>query len=280
MDPQFAGAPRGVSALSALAFAISALALIGAGPGKAPQVKGTVSAPPQRIEARNLGYTRTRITGASSRVRHGDVAVFLQATNTLPLPLPSAKWPVKAHGLRFEPAVVACAVDEEIVFENADKAPITVTIGSEPFGDVQPGKSKTFKCQRGGTLAVRVAEWPMMRAMIFVGEVGIAVRPEADGRFVASAVEGTYELKVIGAGGVIGSRSVTVGKTDQDLGVIDAEDKGEAGKAGGAAPAAGSPGGSAQATAPGAKKPDPPKPAAAPKPRSKSNPEDEIKLEP
>jgi hypothetical protein len=115
-----------------------------------------------------------------------------------------------------------------------------------------------------------------MRGLIFVGEVGVAGRPEGDGRFQISVPEGTYQLKVIGRDGVLTTKAVTVAKADVDLGAIEigAEAREEE-----PPPKAAAPG------KPGAKTP-PPKATAAPAaarapPKAKTKKEDdEIKLEP
>jgi hypothetical protein len=243
----------------------------------AAQVRGTILAPAAAAETRTVGYTKTRVAGAG-RPRRTDVGVFLEVTDSLPLPPPSAKWPLKVHGMRFEPSVVSCVVDEEVVITNDDRGPVTITVGEEAVGEVPPGKSKSFKCQRGGSNSVRVGEWPHMRAVIFVGEVGMAARPDGEGRFQFNVPEGTYQVKVIGSDGVLATKSVSVAKTDVDLGMIEVSDKGS--------------GSDSKEEEPPAKSPvklgkaPPPKPAAVPakaeqkpKPKAKKD-DDEIKLEP
>jgi hypothetical protein len=224
-------------------------------------------------DARTLGYTRTPVSRPAARTRRSDVAVFLEVENgnSLPLPTPNAKWPMRARGLRFEPSVVSCAVDEEVVLTNDDKAPINVTVGETQLGEIGAGKSKNFKCARGGTNAVRVAEWNHMRGAIFVGELGVAGRPDGEGRFSVAAPEGSYELKVVGQEGIVMTRPINVGKGDVDVGTIDVEGGKDA------APPAVEP--------PPARGAKPAKPAvAAPKPKPKpaaaKREDDEIKMEP
>lgn len=271
---------------------------------EAVEVRGTVNAPPMKLLPSGLGYTRTPVAQASSDLRQTKVAtaVFLKVRESLPLPAPTAKWPLKIAGLRLDPSVVACAVDETIEITNHDRTPVTVQMGQETLQPVGPGGTLTYLCQQAGTHNIRVQEWPHIRGTLFIGEVGVTGSPGPDGRFALNAPQGTYDLVVVSSDGLLAQLPVTVAKADVDLGSIAPTPAAAAGAA------------SAPAEAPGAKaeppKPEPvkaeppkvepkprpkppppapaegapvkvePKPKPAPKPPPPAAPEDVIKLEP
>jgi hypothetical protein len=229
-----------------------------------------------------------------------ETAVFLRVKESLPLPPPSAKWAVRFTGLRLVPAVMACAIDESLVLTNDEKTPVTVTVGAETLQPIAPGASLTYLCQQAGWQKVRVAEWPHVRAELFVGEVGVVAVPGADGKFVMNVPQGTYTLEVVSVGGGRIEVPVTVGTTNVDLGRLEANNKpaGEAPAPGAApsaspAPASASPAPASAAPAPAATPapavtpsaapaaPAASKPPAKPKPKASApSADDEIDLEP
>lgn len=191
-------------------------------PARAAEVRGVLNLPEPKAAEAPLGYTRTRVTGPGPAVKASatDAAVFLKVKESLPLPSPSAKWPLKLSGLRFVPSAVACAIDEQIEITNEDKAPVTVVVGTEALQTIEPGGKLSYLCQQGGPRVLRVQEWPHMRGMLFIGEVGVSAQPREDGRFSLSAPQGTYELVVIGSDGPLKTVPVTVARADVDLGSV------------------------------------------------------------
>lgn len=224
----------------------------------AAEVRGVVSIAAEPARVADLGYVRTRVAVAAPAYRSpaSETAVFLRVKESLPLPPPSAKWAVRFSGLRLVPAVMACAIDESLVLTNDEKTPITVTVGAETLQPIAPGASLTYLCQQAGWQKVRVAEWPHVRAELFVGEVGVVAVPGADGKFVMNVPQGTYTLEVVSVGGGRIEVPVTVGTTNVDLGRLEANHN---------------PAGDAPRPAPGATSPAPAAPAptsAAPAPAS------------
>lgn len=250
------------------------------------EVKGTLVLP--TVVASNVptGYTATRVAApaASYRAPHVDGAVFLRSKESLPLPAPSAKWKLKISGLRFEPSVIACAVDETIEISNLDRSDMTVGVGAETLQTIKPGATLSYLCQQDGVLRLRVVEWPHMRATLYVGAVGITGIPGPDGKFSLNAPAGTYALEIIGPDAKLGELSVTVAQNAVDLGRIEGASPAPAASP---APSA-SPGPSPSPAASPAPEPKPskePKPSTRPEgtPRPKPKPagdEDPFKLEP
>ncbi len=298
---------RVVSFLALGSLAGAPLAL----PAAAAEVRGVVALPVgEAARIPTLGYTRTRVAAAAPAYRAptGDAAVFLRVKESLPLPAPSAKWGLEFSGLRFAPAVVACAIDESLVITNKDKSPITVSVGSESLQPIAPGGTLTFLCQQAGWQKLRVAEWPHVRAELFVGEVGVVAIPGPDGKFAMTVPQGTYTLEVVTMDGGRVEVPVVVAGKDVDVGRVGPAAGAPEGAApaapGGAAPAASPPGGApaaspARPAAPPAATPapTPARPAATPaaspatggaaetpkpkpKPASKPAGDDEINLEP
>jgi len=198
-------------------------------PATAAQITGEVKAANEPIIARLLGYTKTRIVAASAALRNKkeDLALYLEVKNSLPLKAPTEKRKVKIHGMSFEPAVTACVFEEIIVFSNEDRARVTVVVNDKPIGSIEPREELNFKCETKGIARIRLQQKKHARATLFVGTTGVASRPDANGKFLMAAPEGTYELKVINSDGIVHSTAVEVGTEDLDLGLLGAEQSAE-----------------------------------------------------
>lgn len=254
------------------------------------EVKGTLVLPTVVVGNVPTGYTATRVAApaASFRAPHVDGAVFLRSKESLPLPPPTAKWKLKISGLRFEPSVIACAVDETIEILNADRTDMTVGVGAETLQAIKPGATLSYLCQQDGVLRLRVLEWPHMRATLYVGAVGITGIPGPDGKFSLNAPAGTYALEIIGPDAKLGELSVTVAQNAVDLGRIEGATPAPAAAPGGSPAASPSPSPSPAASPTAEPKPSKePKPSprpegsAAPRPKPKpAGDEDPFKLEP
>jgi hypothetical protein len=194
-------------------------------PATAAQITGEVKAGNVPIVERKLGYTQTRIVAISSALRNKkeDLALYLEVKNSLPLKSPTERRVIRIYGRAFSPTVTACVVDEAIVFANDDRKTITVLINDQVIGMVEPREELTHKCEVKGLGHVRIKEQKHARATIFVGTTGVASRPDATGRFTMAAPEGTYELKVINATGVVQTTQVEIGAEDIELGLLGAE---------------------------------------------------------
>lgn len=252
--------------LARLALAAAVLAV---GPASAAEVRGVLALPadppPQR-----LGYTQTKVAGPSAMVRagRGDAAVFLRSVKSGVLPPPTAKWPVKVAGMRLEPSVLACAVDESLEITNTEKFAVNISVGDEKLAALAPGDTAKFSCQHAGPHALRVAELPHVRGMVFVGTVGISAQAAADGKFTLNAPDGEFKLALVGNDGVLQEVAVTIAGAPVELGKLEPR---------GATPDV--------PASPGAKAEPAPKPPAAPRPpaeapKPKPSGEDEINLEP
>jgi hypothetical protein len=190
------------------------------------QLIGRVGAVPMEPAPTFLGHSRTRVAmpSAELRTRRTDLAVFLKVRDSLPLPESTARWSVEIIGAQLVPEVVSCAVDELVEFTNRERRPVTISVGGTILARLEPGASAPFTCRDGGRVAMKVNEMPFIEGSVYVGEsVGIAGRPDANGRFSLPAPKGTYELRVLGPRSVLVTREVTIGATDLDLGSIDVE---------------------------------------------------------
>jgi hypothetical protein len=206
---------------SSCRFLVTSLALLASASASASEVRGNVYVPPPSSADVTIGYARTRVASPSSAARtaRGDAALFLKVKESLPLPPPTTKWPLKIEGLRFSPQVATCAIDETIELTNNDPAPLTVMVGKTAL-NVAPGQTVPYQCQTGGLYTLRVPEWPHMRGLVYIGEVGVSGVPREDGKFALSAPQGTYDLIVVGADGPVATVPVTVEKKDVDLGQL------------------------------------------------------------
>lgn len=190
----------------------------------AAQVRGVVDAPPSASVRGTLGYTRTRIAAPSqsSQSRRADVALYLMVKESLPIAPPDGPFPVAISGLRLQPSVAACVIDGKVSFTNHENVTMTVLIERKPFAELAPGQSKTYECNavERDARTVQIKEWPHIRGVVFVGELGVVGQPNSNGAFSLIAPQGKYQLKVIGENGVLSERAIEV-KADVDLGRID-----------------------------------------------------------
>ncbi|NJK90322.1 MAG: hypothetical protein HC923_13685 [Myxococcales bacterium] len=158
------------------------------------------------------------------------VALFLSVKDSLPIESAPPTPEVRVAGYRFEPPVVACAVDGQVLFINESDRAVTLTAGSALLGVVAPDENLTYACEAGpsgaGSRTISVKEHPFMLATVYVGEVGVAALPGPDGAFRLVAPNGRYELRVVGAEGLLMSQAVTVADRDVELGVVQVESSG------------------------------------------------------
>jgi hypothetical protein len=195
-----------------------------AGAGAA-NVRGTVVPGVAKHTSEVVGYTRTRILSPGKlSTRPDDLALFLKVKSSLPLPAPNTTALLELSGYRIAPQVAACAVDGKVQIKNSGSVPLTVKIGEQNL-TIGPGETGEYPCVvgKGGDELrnLRVAEWPYARAVVFVGEVGVAGMPNEKGAFSLPASPGKYELLVIGLNGMASSKEVDLAKVDVDVGTID-----------------------------------------------------------
>ena len=206
-----------------LGYAVLAALLVGilTLPAEAARVRGSLKELDVEVTGRLLGFTRTRVAAATPNAqrRKRSVALFLAVKESLPIDTPTEHQIITIEGLQFSPTVATCASDAQVSFVNRDRDPVTLTVGGVELGTIPPDAQKTYPCSPGdATRVVRVVEWPHMRATVYVGEVGVAGTPDDRGRFSIDAPKGSYELRVIGADGVLMTKEVDVDKRDVDLG--------------------------------------------------------------
>lgn len=209
--------------LAALPVALAAATVFFPLSVRSAPVRGRVDAPrPPQMDG-ILGYTKTRVAGPSSALKdlRADVAVFLKVETSLPIPKPDQNSSVAVQGMRLVPDVATCAVDGRVTFTNLDPEAVTVRVGDVELR-LAPEASQDFECTAGDALrSVRLKEWPHIRGLVFVGEVGVAGTLDARGAFNLSAPDGKYELEVVTRDGVIARRPLEVKGSTVDLGAID-----------------------------------------------------------
>ena len=191
----------------------------------AAQITGEVKAANQPIVSKTLGYTRTRVVGMSTKLKtmKEDLALYLEVKNSLPLKTSAERRLIRIHGQSFKPEVTACVFDEVLSFLNEDRRAVTVTVGSQVVGTVEPREELSFKCTTKGLAELRLKEHAHARGSLFVGTTGVATKPDETGRFLMMAPEGTYVLNVINSTGVIQTTDVEVAAEDIELGLLGAE---------------------------------------------------------
>lgn len=211
--------------LSTVAGVVATIAILAPG-AEAARVRGSISDLELKVTGRMLGFTRTRVAAPvkSATRRKQAVALFLAVKDgeSLPIPMPTKHQIITIEGLQFMPDIASCASDAQVSFVNADRDPITLTIDGAELGSIAPGAQKTYPCSPGEPVRIiRAVEWPHMRAMVYVGEVGVAALPDRWGRFNIDAPRGVYELRVLTRDGVLKTREVEVERRDVDLGKLD-----------------------------------------------------------
>lgn len=204
---------------AAALFAVSTTA----SPTQAAPVRGKVEALPttQRVDSM-MGYTRTRVAGpAKTAVAGEDYALFLKVLESLPIPKPEESPRVEVRGLRLVPHVAACATDGQLVFVNTQAISVTLKLAGEEVA-LAPGDTYTYECTAGEPQRrVRVKEWPHIRGLVYVGEVGVAGRVDDRGAFTLVAPDGKYELLLMTRDGVVAKRPVEIAGSSVDVGTID-----------------------------------------------------------
>ncbi len=194
-------------------------------PAVAGEVRGTLKLPDASAARRTLGYTRTLTTAPaeSTKNRRTQVALFLSVKESLPI-RQSQTLAMRLSGLRFLPAVAACAVDGKVKLSNEDNLPVTVKVGDKVVARLDSGETTDYECVAGGPKenfrALRVVEWPHIRGTVFVGEVGVAALPKPDGSFSLKAPKGLYELRVVGEHGLLLQKDVKVDSGGVDIGTL------------------------------------------------------------
>ncbi len=207
-----------------------AMVALSVAPAQAAQVRGKLD--PQSVSVspakRQLGYVTTRVAAAApakNAVFQG--AVFLKVKDSLPLE--PAKEPLKLvfSGLQFSPAVATCQVDGQVIFRNEDTSAVTIKLAGNKVTTIQPSTEHTYECKaadvKEGGLQIRVGEWAHVRALLFVGETGVATHTQPDGRFSLSAPKGSYDLLIYGSQGLLTRQEVTIEQSDVNLGTIKLE---------------------------------------------------------
>ena len=207
--------------------------LLAADPAPAAQIRGTVQADPQPLDPAAVpalpSHTQIQVAepAPSVRSRPRDLALFLKVQSSLPLPAPERAARMSVQGFRLTPQVVSCAVDGKVEFVNEGDRAFDLLVGGRPIGRLGPQGRLEWVCETGPGGAemktVSAAGYPFMVGQIYVGEVGVAARPEGDGGFRLSAPAGTYDLLIVSERGVIGELPVRVGEDDVDLGVVAVE---------------------------------------------------------
>jgi len=208
--------------------------VLAASPAGAAQIRGTLQLPPERLDPASVGAlpTQTLIQVArpapAYRSRVPDAALFLEVESSLPLPPPDRAARVTVRGFQLMPSVVSCAVDGSIEVVNESTRGFDLSVGGTPVGRLEPDGRLEWTCVTGpegaGLEPIGVGSFPFMQAKVYVGEVGVAAFPDAEGQFRISAPEGKYRLLVVTSSGVVGQLPVEVGNADVDLGVVTVEE--------------------------------------------------------
>ena len=208
----------------ALAATLGLISVVGV--AQAARVRGSIRDQEVTVTGKLLGFTRTRVAppvpSATTRIRPKAIFLAVKDGESLPIPPPIEHQIITLEGLRFSPNIASCASDAQVSFVNADRKAVTLTIDGNDFGTIGPGAQKTYVCSPGkASRVVRVHEWPHMRAMVYVGEVGVAAVVNDRGRFKLDAPRGSYELRIIALDGVVLARDVKIERRDLDLGVLE-----------------------------------------------------------
>jgi len=158
------------------------------------------------------------------RSRIPEYALFLRVEDSLPLPDPEVAPVFRLRGFELVPHVASCPVDVVVTIVNETQRTLDLGIDGMPLGPVAPGAQTEWVCETGAEGAasktISVDQHPFMTASIYVGEVGVAGVPDAEGRFELSAPAGTYELLVVAEEGIVARRDVRVADDPVDLGLI------------------------------------------------------------
>ena len=204
------------------------VAKLSPGVADAARVRGTIKRAKVQPSTETLGYTVTQVAAKAKALEQeeADVVIFLRAKESKPLPkAPELKMTMR--GLSIVPAITGCEVDAQVILLNEESEPLTVMIGDENLGVLKPNEERTYTCSqiKGNAESelrpVRVKEWPHMRGILHIGDLGVVGAPDARGSFELNAVEGQYVLRVLGAMGALVEKEVEVAKSDVDVGTID-----------------------------------------------------------
>lgn len=221
MKQVFATSPRLAGFMAtAVAAAVLAPQLALAAP-----VRGSLKAAPRTQNTEQLGFTRTRVSGPSARISSmtQDIGLFFKVEESLPIPKPEAPMTMEFKGLELVPDVATCAVDASVTITNAETTAVTLLVGTESVR-LEPGATHQYECTVGDAQRrVRVKEWPHVRGLVFVGEVGVAVAHDEEGNFKLVAPDGKYQLLLVSRDGVLTTRPVEVRGSSVNLGTIDLE---------------------------------------------------------
>jgi hypothetical protein len=218
MKQVFATRPK-----AALPLALAAAAALCPAPVYSAPVRGRIEALPRAASSEVLGYTKTRVSGPSPALKAqlADGAVFLKVETSLPIPKPEQYPRVELRGLRLVPDVAACAVDGKVTFANLQGETVTLRLGQGEEVRLNADATYDYECTAGESLRrVRVKEWPHIRGLVYVGEVGVAGALDARGAFTLSAPDGKYELQVLNNDGLVTTKKVEVKGASVDVGTI------------------------------------------------------------
>ncbi|MEQ8275004.1 MAG: hypothetical protein RMA76_21055 [Deltaproteobacteria bacterium] len=207
--------------------------VITSGAVEAAQVRGSVQAPPKPVEVgKEGGYARTQVSAPAKSLEEQkqDVTLFLYSKESLPIPAPEAHQTVTIRGRRFTPDVAACAVDAEIVFDNQERDAVTVVVNATKIGPIQPGEKASYTCAAGepeDPRVVRVEGIRFMSGLVYVGQIGVAARPNEAGYFSISAPQGTYELQYLTKAGIVMRKPVEIERSDVNVGAVNLAESSE-----------------------------------------------------
>ncbi len=200
-----------------------ALVIAPIGSATAAPIRGVIKAVPHVDRSEQLGFTHTRVTSASQArsALTQAVALFLKVKESLPIPKPEAIIKMELTGLQLVPNVATCAVDSKLHIVNAESFAVTLQVGTDSVR-LESGASHEYECTVGEPdRRVRVKEWPHVRGLVYVGEVGVAAMPQANGSFRMLAPDGKYELVIVSRDGVVATRPVEVSGSSVNLKTID-----------------------------------------------------------
>lgn len=199
-------------------------------PVRAAEIRGELAVEPVLIDVSEVpplpSHTQIRVAQPARgfRSRLPELALFLEVENSLPLPAAAQPAAIRVRGFELSPAVTSCPVDGKLTFISEGARAFDLVIGGKPIGRLEPGGTLEWVCETGpegaAKLAITVPSHTFMSGYVYVGEVGVAARPDSEGRFRLSAPAGTYRLLVVTERGVENAGAVKVGERDVDLGTL------------------------------------------------------------
>lgn len=225
--------------LATASIGLVALVVIGPiGSAEAAPIRGVIKMAAHVDRSEQLGFTHTRVTSASEvrATLTQAVALFLKVNESLPIPKPEITAKIELTGLQLVPNIATCAVDSKMQIVNSESSAVTLQVGTDSVR-LEAGATHEYECTVGEPdRRVRVKEWPHVRGLIYVGEVGVAAMPEANGSFRMLAPDGKYELLIVSRDGVVTTLPVEVSGSSVNLKTIDLTAAADDGQPGSEAP--------------------------------------------